>query len=237
MSVISDTVTDNVATILSTAWSIRDGQVVPTTDTVTLKNGAVKVDATYLYADLAGSSAAAQKLKKEVTAKVIRSYLNAATRIIRHFHGEIRSFDGDRVMGIFVGGSKNTNAASAALGINWAVFDVLQPHFKSTWPDIEKYYIVDHGVGIATGEALIVRGGVRDNSDLISIGEAPNVAAKLSDIRGNRELYVTQDVFDQMADTVKKSRPAGEAMWSDHPSQTIGGTTYRVKASSWKRTP
>lgn len=175
---ISDDVESAADAVLGAVWNIRDGQVVPETAGVTLKNGAVKLDATYLYADLANSSALAQKIKKEVAAKVIRSYLDAASRIIRNKGGAIRSFDGDRVMGVFVGASKNTNAVRAALGIQWAVDEVLKPKFAAKWPDLSNNYVVGHGVGVARGEVLIVRGGVRDNNDLISVGAAANVAAK-----------------------------------------------------------
>lgn len=104
MSALAQEIEAQVQEIINTSWSIRDGQVIPKTKDVVLKNGAVRVDATYLYADLGDSSGAAQKLKKEVTGKIIRTYLDAASRIIKHFDGAIRSFDGDRVMGVFIGG-------------------------------------------------------------------------------------------------------------------------------------
>ena len=180
VSVISDQVQGAVRETLGTAWNIRDGQVVPDTDDVALRNGAVKVEAAYLYADLANSSKAAQVLKKEVTAKIIRCYVNAAVRLIRWKGGHIRSFDGDRVMGVFIGDSKRNDAVRAALAINWAVRKVLDEKFDAKWPDLKKHYHLDHGIGIDCGEALIVRAGVRNNNDLVSIGEAPNVAAKLA---------------------------------------------------------
>jgi hypothetical protein len=38
---------DHVDDILGINWDARDGQVIPSTDTVALKNGAVKVDAVF----------------------------------------------------------------------------------------------------------------------------------------------------------------------------------------------
>lgn len=235
MSVFSDSVGSQVQTILNTAWDIRDGTLVPTTDTVKLKDGAVKVEAAYLYADLADSSQAAQKLKKEVTGKIIRSYLDAASRIIKHYGGEIRSFDGDRVMGIFMGNSKNTNAIKAGLSINWAMDHVLDPKFVAKWPTLKDYWTPAHGVGIDTGSALIVRGGVRASNDLVSIGEAPNVAAKLSGLRGSPDVYITEAVYNQCNEVARTTN--GKNMWTDYPAQTIGGSTYKVKGSTWRWTP
>lgn len=87
----------SVSEIFSATWNITNGIKVPKTEDVVLKNGGRLVDATYLYADLAGSSKMADSLFKETTAKIIRAYINSASRILRHQGGEIRSFDGDRV--------------------------------------------------------------------------------------------------------------------------------------------
>jgi class 3 adenylate cyclase len=236
MTGISDEVENAVQTTLDTAWVIRDGIVVPETDDVTLKNGAVKVEAAYLYADLADSSGAAQTLKKEVTAKIIRSYVNAAVRIIRNKGGHIRSFDGDRVMGIFIGKTKRNDAARAALAINWAVDEVLAKKFSAKWPDLKNNYKLNHGVGIDCGEALIVRAGVRDNNDLVSIGAAPNIAAKLSELRGAPDLYVTTDnIYNYLNDPQKLSK--GVDMWTNYGTVTVGGKNYSVKGSTYRWKP
>ncbi len=231
MSVFSQEVETKVQEGIDVAWSIRDGQTVPKTEDVVLRNGAVKVEATYLYADLANSSVAAQKLTKEATGKIIRSYLNAASRIIQRFGGHIRSFDGDRVMGIFMGNSKNTSAAKAGFGVNWAIHEVLRPRLNAKWNDLERFYRVDHGVGIGTGEAFIVRGGVRDNNDLVSIGDAPNIAAKLSSLRIGPDVYITDAVYDQLHESAKTYE--GKSMWERVPNQQIGGSLFAVRGSSW----
>ena len=55
---------------------------------------------------------------QNTAAEVVTAYLMGTTRIIRALGGDIRSFDGHRVMGIFFEGTKNTLAAEAALKIN-----------------------------------------------------------------------------------------------------------------------
>lgn len=230
MSVFSYQIEENIQTVIDASWNIREGRVVPETDDVALRNGAVQLEATYLYADLANSSVMAHRLYKPVAAKIIRTFLDAASRIVKHFEGEIRGFDGDRVMGIFIGNSKNMNAVKAALGINWAVQEVLRPKVYAKWNDISDLPI-GQGVGVATGEALIVRGGVRNDNDLISIGEAPNVAAKLSALRGWQDTYITEDVYDVIHADAKYSDDVD--MWSQYPAQNIGGKVYGVKASGY----
>jgi adenylate cyclase len=231
-----DDVIDGVAGVLSATWDRRDGTKVPTTDTVKLKDGAVNIEAAYLYADLADSSVLAQKEHPTVAGKVIRAYLNAASRIITHEGGEIRSFDGDRVMGVFIGHRARSRAVQAGLGINWALTAVLAPKFKARWGDraFMSSYMPKHGVGIEYGAAMVVRGGVRDNNDLVSIGAAPNIAAKLSDLRHpSGGVYVSKAVYEGMA---AELRPT-PAKWWPHEAVKVGGTTVSVFASNWPRVP
>lgn len=230
---LSDEITTAVRIVVDTPFITRNGQVVPETESVALQDGAVKVDATYVYADLADSSKAAQTLNQDVTAKIIRSYLNAATRTLSHYGGAIRSFDGDRVMAIFIGNPKNNNAVRAALALNWSVEQVIKPKLTQKWPTLWTYWTLKHGVGIATGNALIVRGGVRDNNDLVSIGEAPNVAAKLSELRDTPATYITQTVYDQLNDPQKLSGDRTRNMWTNQGTQSIGGKTFAVLGSAW----
>lgn len=240
MSIISDQIKGAVHTTLNTAWNVQDATTVPRVDDVALSHGAKKVEAAYLYADLAGSSFAAQKLKREVTAKIIRCYINAAVRIIRNKGGHIRSFDGDRVMGIFMGGAFRNDAVRAGLAINWAVDLVLKPKFQAKWPDLLEHYTLNHAVGVDAGEALIVRAGVRDsndedNNDLVSVGAAPNVAAKLSELRGTPDIYITRDVYDRLRDPQKYSN--GADMWTKYGAVNVGGTSYTVMGSTYRWEP
>src|ERR1700731_581351 len=124
---LADDITTAVARVVSTPWVIRNGTVVPVTENVTLKDGAVLVDAVYLYADMSDSTGLARDFPRETAGKVIRAYLDATCRVIRAEHGEIRSFDGDRVMAIFMGSLKNTTAARTGLKIHHAVSNIVRP--------------------------------------------------------------------------------------------------------------
>lgn len=235
----ADDVREGVHSVLATSWNTRRGTVVPNTDDVTLSNGAVNVSATYLYADLAGSSDLAQMAAADVVGKVIRTYLNAASRILRKFGGEIRSFDGDRVMAIFMGDDQGHNAVSAALGIHWAVHEVIRPQLEEKWPATLDGWQMKHGIGIDIGDAMIVRGGVRDNNDLISIGRAPNVAAKLSDLREGPSIYITRAVWDEIpyGDCFVEKYDGTHDMWPWGQTLTIGGEDIEVYGSRWMRRP
>ena len=232
MAIAAD-VQSGIDGVLSPVWDERDGTTVPKTEDIALKNGAVNLQATYLYADMADSTGLAQNYKKFAVAKIVRCYLNAASRLINHYGGEIRSFDGDRVMGIFVGGRKNTDSVRCALAISWAVSEVINPKIKAKWSDVT--WTMKHGVGIDTGDAMLVRGGVRGDNDIVSIGSAPNVAAKLSEQR-DYGINISADVYAQILDEVKLG-PKGESMWWKAGTANFGGKYVAYFGSTWYWSP
>lgn len=225
------TISETTDTLLTTQFDTRDGYVVPTTKTVKLVDGAVKISAVFLYADMADSTGLAKNHPRDTTAKVVRAYLNAATRVIRNQSGEIRSFDGDRVMGIFMGDDAPDGAARAALQIKWIIDNIVQPKIYSQFKSIKTSgWVMRHGTGLDISEAMIVRGGVRDNSDLVSIGDAPNIAAKLSERRKHRT-YITDRLWDAM--TVSTCFDGDKSMWSEPYDATLADRVVSIRSSNW----
>ena len=232
-----DILTSEVDSILDIDWDERSGNIVPDTNDVTLKNGAVKVEATFLYADLAGSSILAKKCPWKTTAKIIRAYLDVSVRLIRAYNGEVRSFDGDRVMGIFKGDTPNTSAANCAREIDWMVEKVINPKVEARFKSIKDNNIkIKHCVGIDTSESRAVRSGIRNNNDLIWIGKAPSFAAKLSDIREYPySVYISNECYNKLADTAKKDG-AVENIWEKR-SYTLSDETYTIYRTKYVRKP
>src|SRR5947209_12732705 len=103
-------------------------------------------------------------------------------------------------MGIFVGDSKNTSAARCGLKINWAFHNSLKPKLEKKYEILKsETYSLAHCVGIDTGEILVVRSGIRNNNDLVWVGRAPNIAAKLSQLRvPPYYTFITEDVYLQL---------------------------------------
>jgi uridylate cyclase len=228
-----DDLESEVDGILSQPWDIRDGMVVPENDDVALAGGAVKLDATLLYADLVDSTQLAI-YDRRVAARVFKSFLACCSKIIRYRGGDIRSFDGDRVMGVFVGGLKNTSATKSALNIHYAFVKLIKPKLEAKYEVFRNgTYRLGHCVGIDRSEVLVVRAGIRNNNDLVWVGRAPNVAAKLSAIRDDPyKSWITADVFDYMLDEVKTSSD-GRSIWERRinvPAVQDGGVAYR---SNW----
>jgi class 3 adenylate cyclase len=237
MSELADKLADEVEEIAKSAWDYRDGEVVPDVADLALGNEAVKLEATMLYADLADSTELAIR-NREQGAEVFKAYLRGVTRLIRSCSGDVRSFDGDRVMGVFISGNKNTNAARCGLQINWFFNEVLITKFKEFYSSLEDFPF-EQTVGIDNGTLSVIRSGIRSNNDLVWVGRAPNIAAKLSGIRGcGYPTLITESVYNSMLDDSKLGGLPKTNMWVEL-NWTTGkgygvGTLY---GSNWLWTP
>jgi adenylate cyclase len=232
-----DDLRNDVQGIINKPWNTRKGQVVPDSTSVALAGGAVELAATFLYADLANSSKMAKELDRRIAAKILKSFLATTARLVRYHGGTIVSFDGDRILGIFVGDLKNTKAAKCALQIKYTVKEVIRPKFEKYESVRNASFIIKHGVGVDTGTVLAVRAGARGDNDLIWIGRAPNLAAKLSDLRESTyHTFITSTVYNKMADSSKYGGQNNTNMWESR-TWTFLDDRISVYRSSWQWKP
>ena len=235
---LSDDLKNDVQSTINQQWNIRKGQKVPSSADVVLSGGAVELDATFLYADLAGSSKIAKELDRRIAAKILKSFLATAARLVRHNGGTIVSFDGDRILGVFIGDYKNSSAAKCALQIKYAVVEIIRPKFESKYEAVrDATFTISHGVGIDTGTVLAVRAGARGGNDLIWIGRGPNLAAKLSDLRESPyNSFITASVYNKLTDTSKYGGDPKTDMW-ERRSWNFLGQNIHVYRSNWQWEP
>lgn len=227
---LSNDLKKEVTEILKEQWKIRDGQIVPENDALKLSNDGVRLSATVLYADLADSTEMVDTKKPHFSAEIYKSFLRCACKIIIDNSGIVTAFDGDRIMGIFIGDSKNTNAVKTALKIKYAVQSIINPCIKNQYTSSD--FSIIHGVGIDTSELLVARSGIRGSNDLIWIGSAANYAAKLATIREDGySTIITQKVFEKINKEVKYSN--GDLMWETRNWTKYNQTIYR-SSYYWK---
>lgn len=227
MSVASD-ITAHAKETYGTSWTVREGSVVPDPKDLKLSNDAVNFKtATVVYADLDGSTNLVENMKWEFSGQVYKTFLYAASRLIRKHGGTIVSYDGDRVMGVFISNNQRNEAVSCGLEINYAVKNLIQPELKKKWTTDFK---VRHVVGIDTSQVRAARSGVRGDNDLVWIGNAPNLAAKLTTLSADTPTWITKRVYDSLND-LQKLGPNKENIWRSHiwkahNDDEIYSTTY-----------
>lgn len=221
-----------VVKILKENWELRDGQRVPETPDLKLANDGLKLTGAVLYADLAESTQLVTKHSATFVAEIYKCYLNCACRIIRNQGGEITAFDGDRVMAVFLGAAKCTSAVRAALAINHAVTKIINPKIREQYPTLPADFQIRQAVGIDTSELLVARTGIRGSNDLVWVGRAANLAAKLCSLRqGNYASWITSDVYDLCAESVKTANSA--SMWEKRSWTQQGNMSVYCSSYHW----
>lgn len=207
---LKDDLVAEVKHTFATAWNEEDSESVPDPEALRLNANHAKnlATATVLYADLDGSTNMVDQYKWHFSAEIYKNYLRCAAQVIRSENGVITAYDGDRIMAVFTGGSKNTSAVRAAMKINYAVHQIIQPALSAQYP--KSSFTVKHIVGVDSSQLRTARIGVRGDNDLVWIGRAANYAAKLTGL-SEKPLWITKAIYDAMHDDVKYSQ--GTAMW------------------------
>ncbi len=207
---LKDDLIAEVKATFSKQWDVQEAQTVPAAEDLRLNANHAKdlSKATVLYADLDGSTNMVDNYSWEFSAEVYKTYLRCASQIIRSEGGVITAYDGDRVMAIFTGDSKNTSAVRCAMKIYYAVVEIIQPALNAQYSTTN--FELKHVVGIDTSQLRTARIGVRGDNDLVWIGRAANYAAKLTNESG-KPTWITKSVYDQMSNDVKYHN--GQDMW------------------------
>jgi class 3 adenylate cyclase len=182
---------------------------------------------TVLYADLADSTGLVDARDPHFAASVYKSYLLCAGRIVRSQNGAITAYAGDRIMAVFRGSAQWTKAAKAALQLNWARDEILNPALKERFPREE--YMVNHTIGIDSSMLFATAAGVPGARDLVWVGRAANYAAKLSALPSPPPVWITWDVYSHLDASLRtQGKPIWEeAEWSARPG-------VRVFTSGWR---
>ena len=227
---LKDDLEKRVKEIFDQQWTTRDGTVVPSDESIKLSNDAVKLKATVLYADLADSTKLVDGYKDWFSAEIYKSFLHCAAKIITSEGGTITAYDGDRIMAVFLGDSKNTTAARTALKINWAAKNIVQ-----TKKD-EKYttnnYKLYHVCGIDTSDLFVAKTGIRGSNDLVWVGRAANYAAKLAALDHNKPTWITKAVYDAL-DNSSKIGSDKKDMWIKHTWDTMNNMEIYASTYWW----
>ena len=162
------------------------------------------------YADLDGSTAMVDQWTWQFSAEIYKTYLHCAAKIIKNEGGVITAYDGDRIMGVFIGERMRSRAAQAGLRLNNAVRHIINPAIKHQYPQSD--FILKHVVGIDVSSLRAARTGVRGDNDLVWVGRAANYAAKLTSLPCDSwQIWVTADVYNRLASNVKHSN--GQSIW------------------------
>lgn len=203
MAYLKSDLTAKVDSLFKEEFKEYESETVPDISDSRLTHGATGISGeyTFLYADMRESSSLTNDHRRKTISKIYKAFHHCMVETIKYKDGKVRSFDGDRVLGIFDGSSKANNAVYAAMFMVGCLTEILKPK-------IEEYYkneTFEMGIGVATGKCMCVKAGVgydENNRDLVWIGDAPNLGAKLSN-KGSGyfgRIIICSDTYSRLVD-------------------------------------
>lgn len=210
---LKDDLSNEISNAFKARWQVEKAQQVPAPEGLRLNSNHAKnlEVATVLYADMDGSTNMVDGCPWWFSAEIYRAYLRCAAAIVKLDGGVITAYDGDRIMAVFTGDSKNTSAVRCAMRINYAVCNIIQPAIAAH-PTNQRNFVFKHKVGVDSSQLHAARVGVRGDNDLVWIGRAANHAAKLNTIKRDEPIWISADVYNNMNESVKYHQ--GIDMWT-----------------------
>lgn len=148
-----------------------------------------------MFTDIRGFTSFSESHSPEEVVETLNHYLDLQTQVIHQHNGVVDKFLGDGIMAVFRGDDMITNAIEAAIHIQKDVSELNNDRKK------RKEHILNVGVGIASGIAVLGSVGSHDRMDFTAIGDTINLSSRLCGIAGPMEIFVT----DEIATTIKDS--------------------------------
>lgn len=151
-----------------------------------------------VFTDVRGFTAFSESRSPEEVVDTLNHYLDIQTQIIQSHGGIVDKFMGDGIMAIFSGDNMITNAIEASIHIQKEL-SLLNNQRKK-----QRENVLDVGVGLASGIAVLGSVGSHDRMDFTAIGDTINLASRLCRMAGPKEILTT----DAVANKVRKSFPS-----------------------------
>lgn len=152
---------------------------------------------TAMFTDIRNFTSVAETQWPEEVVVTLNTYLDIQTKVIHENGGVVDKFIGDGIMAFFTGNDMVANALKASTKIQQEVDQMNKKRKKNN------EIILEIGIGIATGVAVMGSIGSADRMDYTAIGDTVNLAARLCGVAGPNEILVSETVVTRMNGKVK----------------------------------
>src|SRR5262245_8657522 len=152
---------------------------------------------TAVFLDLRGFTAFSDSAEPEEVMDFLRDYHGEMGRLIFKFEGTLERFVGDGIVVIFNDPILCENHPQTAARMAIEVRDRVK-ELRSGW--LKKGYDLDLGVGLATGYATLGTVGFEGRMDYGTIGNLPNLAARLCGEAKGGQILTDQKTMSKIED-------------------------------------
>jgi adenylate cyclase len=193
-------------------------------DNMEKHRGGAEIDGSYLFADIRGSTALAERLPPiEFRALIDRFYATTSRAVFDH-DGGVDKFVGDEIVAFFLpvtsGPKHAAHAVAAALAILRAT-----GHADNRGP------WVPVGVGVSSGRSWVGVVGDEKRIDITALGDVVNVAARLGGAARAGEVLATVEAAQAAGLDAGLERRSLELKGKSMPTQVVSLTIGSVPAA------
>ena len=145
--------------------------------------GGAEVEATFLFADVRGSTALAESVGPEEFRRLMARFYAEAAAVVDVRNGIVDKFAGDQLVALFIPGFVGVDHAAEAVAAARELLVRTGHEDESPWLPL--------GAGVHVGSAFIGTVGEDEALDFTALGDPVNAAARLSALAGTGEILVS----------------------------------------------
>jgi adenylate cyclase len=166
-----------------------------------------KIDITVMFADIRGFTAFSEKTEPEEVVNVLNDHFTLATEVILRHGGHVDKFIGDEILAVFGALVHSEDHASKAVTAAVALQKELND-FNLTMEGAGRMP-VRIGIGINSGSAIAGNIGSNKRMEYTVIGDAVNLASRLTRVAGPDEIIISDHVYEKTSKiiTAEKLEP------------------------------
>ena len=175
----------------------------------TVKLGGHHIDASVLFADIVGFTSLSERLPAEEVSNLLNYYFSLIDKAVSHCNGYIDKYMGDCAMIVFGVPYETDDHRYNSLCCAWMILRLVE---RINLERVERgLEVVEFRVGANSGTMLAGNIGSADRMEYTVVGDAVNLASRLSHAGGPGEAIFTSEVKEH--DSIGKrviAKPQGE---------------------------
>ncbi len=182
---------------------VQDSTKIPSPEDLPLhQNTGSKLETAAFYIDLRGYSDLLESRRFDTVGRIISAFHYTIARFIKFHSGHIISFMGDGLLALFDPESNPIeNAVRCALKYKYFFKNYFLDKIKERWK-IE----LDYGIGVAYGQIIAIRTGMRGENDITWVGRCIKDAVKIGDYIDNsyKNVGITHSVYNKLPEGLER---------------------------------
>jgi len=175
-------------------------------------HGGAEIEGTFLFADVRGSTALAERMGSSGFRDLLDRFYSTASAAVFDHDGMVDKFVGDELVAMFVPLLTGERHAARAIEAARALL-VATGHPAAPWVPI--------GAGVHTGRAWVGAVGEGGHTEITALGDAVNTTARLASVAQAGEILVTTSAADAAGLERSLERRSLELRGKEQPTEVV----------------